>query len=185
MDCYFLDCVAPLAMGLPEAATAVDVGSGAGFPGIPLAIMLPGTRFTLVDALARRVEFLQAVIDRLGLNAVALHLRAEDAARQEPLREGFDLAVARAVAPMNVLCEYMLPLLRVGGCMLALKGPGLDEELAQAENALSLLGGGISRVQSLPIPGRDWDHRAVWIKKIAPTPDKYPRRAGAVEKRPL
>ena len=151
----------------------------------PLAIMLPDTRFTLVDALARRVEFLQAVIDRLGLNAVALHLRAEEAARQEALREGFDLAVARAVAPMNVLCEYMLPLLRVGGCMLALKGPGLDDELARAGNALSLLGGGISRVQSLPIPGRDWDHRAVWITKKAPTPQKYPRRAGMAEKRPL
>ena len=185
VDRNYLDCVAPLATGFPEAAAAVDVGSGAGFPGIPLAIMLPDTRFTLIDALARRVEFLQAVIDRLGLNAVALHLRAEDAARREPLREGFDLAVARAVAPMNVLCEYLLPLLRVGGCMLALKGPGLDEELARAENALSLLGGGISRVQSLPIPGRDWDHRAVWIKKTAPTPDKYPRRAGAAEKRPL
>ena len=185
VDRNYLDCIAPLAGGFPATNAAVDVGSGAGFPGIPLAIMLPDTRFTLVDALGKRVDFLRAVIDRLGLNAEALHLRAEDAARQEPLRENFDLAVARAVAPMNVLCEYMLPLVRVGGAMLALKGPGLDEELARAENALSLLGGGISRVQSLPIPGRDWDHRAVWIKKIAPTPEKYPRRAGAVEKRPL
>jgi 16S rRNA (guanine527-N7)-methyltransferase len=131
------------------------------------------------------VEFLQAVIDRLGLNAVALHLRAEDAARQEPLRENFDLAVARAVAPMNVLCEYMLPLVRVGGKMLALKGPGLDEELAQAENALRLLGGELERVQPLAIPGRDWNHRAAWIAKTAPTPQKYPRRAGTVEKKPL
>jgi 16S rRNA (guanine527-N7)-methyltransferase len=185
VDRNYLDCIAPLAGGFPAVAAAVDVGSGAGFPGIPLAIMLQDTRFTLIDALGKRVDFLRDVIARLGLNAGALHLRAEDAARQGVLREGFDLAVARAVAPMNVLCEYMLPLLRVGGCMLALKGPGLDEELARAENALSLLGGGISRVQSLPIPGRDWDHRAVWIKKTAPTPDKYPRRAGAAEKRPL
>ena len=127
----------------------------------------------------------RSVIDRLGLNAEALHLRAEDAARQGALREGFDLAVARAVAPMNVLCEYLLPLVKVGGHMLALKGPGLDGELEQAGNALSLLGGEIEGVQPLAIPGRDWDHRAVWIKKTAPTPEKYPRRAGVAEKRPL
>ena len=185
IDRNYLDCIAPLAGAFPQAARAVDVGSGAGFPGIPLAIMLPDTRFTLIDALAKRVEFLREVIRRLGLNAEALHLRAEDAARQPALREGFDLGVARAVAPMNVLCEYTLPLVRVGGHMLALKGPGLDGELARAEGALKLLGGAVEGVQPLPIPGRDWDHRAVWIKKTAPTPEKYPRRAGAVEKRPL
>jgi len=185
VDRNYLDCIAPLAGGFPKVGTAVDVGSGAGFPGIPLAIMLPNTRFTLVDALGKRVDFLRGVIDRLGLNAVALHLRAEDAARQERLREGFDLAVARAVAPMNVLCEYLLPLVRVGGHMLALKGPGLDDELTWTENALQLLGGEIERVQPLIIPGRDWNHRAAWIAKTAPTPEKYPRRAGTVEKRPL
>ncbi len=185
VDRNYLDCISPLAGGFPAVASAVDVGSGAGFPGIPLAIMLPGMRFTLMDALGKRVDFLRTVIDRLGLNAVALHLRAEDAARQEDLREGFDLAVARAVAPMNVLCEYLLPLVKVGGHMLALKGPGVDEELAQAENALHLLGGKVERVQPLAIPGRDWDHRAAWIAKAAPTPRKYPRRAGTVEKKPL
>ncbi len=185
VDRNYLDCIAPLAESFPAVASAVDVGSGAGFPGIPLAIMLPDTRFTLVDALGKRVDFLRGVIDRLGLNAEALHLRAEDAARREGLREGFDLAVARAVAPMNVLCEYMLPLVKVGGHMLALKGPGLDEELARAENALKLLGGEVERVQPLAIPGRDWNHRAAWIAKTAPTPRKYPRRAGTVEKRAL
>lgn len=185
VDRNYLDCVAPLAGGFPRAATAVDVGSGAGFPGIPLAIMLPDTRFTLIDALAKRVDFLRDVIDRLGLNAETLHLRAEDAARRGDLREGFDLAVARAVAPMNVLCEYLLPLVKVGGRVLALKGPGLDGELEQAGNALALLGGEIEGIQPLAIPGRDWDHRAAWIKKTAPTPEKYPRRAGTAEKRPL
>ena len=185
VDRNYLDCIAPLAGGFPATNAAVDVGSGAGFPGIPLAIMLPDTRFTLVDALGKRVDFLRAVINRLGLNAEALHLRAEDAARRDDLREGFDLAVARAVAPMNVLCEYLLPLVRVGGAMLALKGPGLDEELAQAENALELLGGALEGVQPLAIPGRDWNHRAAWIAKTAPTPQKYPRRAGTVEKKPL
>lgn len=185
VDRNYLDCISPLAGGFPEAATVVDVGSGAGFPGIPLAIMLPDVRFTLVDALGKRVEFLQSVINRLGLNAEALHLRAEDAARQSALREGFDLAVARAVAPMNVLCEYLLPLVRVGGGMLALKGPGLEEELAGAENALKVLGGRLERTQPLIIPGRDWNHCAAWIKKTAPTPEKYPRRAGTAEKKPL
>lgn len=185
VDRNYLDCIAPLAGGFPEALTAADVGSGAGFPGIPLAIMLPDTRFTLIDALSRRVEFLRAVIARLGLNAEALHLRAEDAARQGALRERFDLTTARAVAPMNALCEFMLPLTRVGGRMLALKGPGLEAELAGAENALALLGGEIERIQPLAIPGRDWNHRAAWIAKIAPTPDKYPRRAGMADKKPL
>ena len=185
LDRNYLDCIAPLAGGFPAVAAAVDVGSGAGFPGIPLAIMLPDTRFTLIDALGKRVDFLRDVIARLGLNAGALHLRAEDAARQGVLREGFDLAVARAVAPMNVLCEYMLPLVKVGGYMLALKGPGLNGELKAADNALSLLGGTIERTQPLMIPGRDWNHTAAWIKKTAPTPEKYPRRAGTVEKRPL
>ena len=185
VDRNYLDCIAPLAGGFPEAPTAADVGSGAGFPGIPLAIMLPDTRFTLIDALSKRVEFLRAVIARLGLNAEALHLRAEDAARQGALRERFDLTTARAVAPMNALCEFMLPLTRVGGRMLALKGPGLEAELAGAENALALLGGEIERIQPLAIPGRDWNHRAAWIAKIAPTPDKYPRRAGMADKKPL
>ena len=185
VDRNYLDCIAVLSGGFPTVETAVDVGSGAGFPGIPLAIMLPDIRFTLIDALGKRVDFLRDVIARLGLNAGALHLRAEDAARQGVLREGFDLAVARAVAPMNVLCEYMLPLVKVGGYMLALKGPGLNGELKAADNALSLLGGTIERTQPLMIPGRDWNHTAAWIKKTAPTPEKYPRRAGTVEKRPL
>ena len=185
VDRNYLDCACVLAGVFPEAQTAVDVGSGAGFPGIPLAILRPDIRFTLVDALGKRVDFLNSVIEALGLNARALHLRAEDAARRPELREAFDLATARAVAPMNVLSEYLLPFVRVGGHALALKGPGLDEELAQAEAAISLLGGRLLRTQPLPIPGRDWDHRAAWIEKNAPTPAKYPRKAGIVEKRPL
>ena len=184
-DRNYLDCIAVLAGGFPKVESAVDVGSGAGFPGIPLAIMLPEVRFTLIDALGKRVDFLNRVISELGLNAAALHLRAEDAARRGDLRERFDLATARAVAPMNVLCEYLLPLTRVGGHALALKGPGLDEELALAGNAVALLGGEVERVQPLSIPGRDWDHRAAWIAKVRPTPDKYPRRAGLPLKRPL
>ena len=185
IDRNYLDCACVLAGDFPEAKTAVDVGSGAGFPGIPLAILRPGTRFTLIDALGKRVDFLNGVIEALGLNTRALHLRAEDAARRPELREAFDLATARAVAPMNVLSEYLLPFVKPGGRALALKGPGLDEELSRAENALSLLGGRLERIQTLTIPGRDWDHRAAWIEKVAPTPDRYPRRAGMPEKKPL
>ena len=185
VDRNYLDCIAPLGHDIPAAKRAIDVGSGAGFPGIPMAIMLPGTRFTLLDSLAKRVEFLQSVIEQLGLNAEAIHFRAEDAARLAALREAFDLAVARAVAPMNVLCELMLPFVKVGGHMLSMKGPGLDEELEEARRAIELLGGGEARVMALPIPGRDWDHRAALIAKVAPTPDKYPRAAGMPRKRPL
>ena len=186
IDRNYLDCIAPLAIGLPAAhASLIDVGSGAGFPGIPLAICLPETRIVLMDSLGKRVEFLESVIGELQLNAQAVHLRAEDGARKPEYREAFDLATARAVAPLNLLCEYLLPFVRVGGQMLALKGPGLDEEVAAAENALSVLGGRFLRSDALPIPGRDWDHRAAWIEKVAPTSDKYPRRAGKPEKKPL
>ena len=184
-DRNYLDSIAPLAQGFPAAGRAVDVGSGAGFPGIPLSIMLPGVRFTLMDALQKRVAFLQSVIDALRLNAEAVHCRSEDAARRPEYRERFDVAVARAVAPMNVLCELLLPFVRVGGRMLAMKGPGLDDELRDAEYALSILGGAVERVIDLPIPGRDWSHRGAWIVKVSPTPDQYPRRAGLPEKRPL
>lgn len=184
-DRNYLDCIAPLADGIEDIRSAVDVGSGAGFPGIPMAIMLPEVRFTLIDALGKRVDFLRTVIGTLELNAEAMHLRAEDAARRPELRERFDLATARAVAPMNALCEYLLPFVRVGGFALALKGPGLEGELAVAESAISLLGGSLERVSTLTIPHRNWDHRAVWLRKTAPTPDRYPRRAGLAEKRPL
>lgn len=184
-DRNYLDCIAVLAGGFPGIDTAVDVGSGAGFPGIPLAIMLPDTRFTLIDAQGKRVAFLREVIEALGLNAKALHLRAEDAAHREALRECFDLATARAVAPMNVLCEYLLPLVKVGGWALALKGPGLEAELNGAGRALEALGGRFERIQPINIPGREWGHRAAWIAKAGPTPDRYPRRPGVVEKRPL
>lgn len=185
VDRNYLDCIAVLTAGAFEARTAVDVGSGAGFPGIPLAIMRPDIRFTLLDSLGKRVEFLQSVIDALGLNACAVHRRAEDAARDPSLRERFDLAFARAVAPMNVLCEYLLPFVRVGGSMIALKGPTLDAELDDAGFASRALGGEIVGMRALDIPGRDWDHRAAFIRKVSPTPDRYPRKAGLPEKRPL
>lgn len=185
VDRNYLDCIAPLRAGCDGVESAIDVGSGAGFPGIPLSICLPEVRFTLLDSLGKRVEFLNSVIQALGLNAVALHLRAEDGARRPELRERFDLAVARAVAPLNLLAEYLLPFVRVGGRMLAYKGPGLDGELAEARRAFELLGGRFARAEAAAIPGRDWDHRLAWIEKVAPTPPAYPRKPGKPEKSPL
>ena len=184
-DRNYLDSIAILSQNLPHAERAVDVGSGAGFPGVPLAIMLPETRFTLLDSQARRVDFLASVIDALGLNAEAVHARAEDAARRPELRERCDMAVARAVAPLRTLCELMLPFVRVGGTMVSMKGPTLDQELAEALLAIRLLGGGAPSVVPLPIPGRDWDHRAALIPKTEPTPERYPRGANAIQKKPL
>ena len=184
IDRNYLDCIAPIAHGFsPE--TAIDVGSGAGFPGVPLAIMLPNTRFTLLDALDKRVKFLQSVVDALKLNAVCIHARCEDAARNPALREKFECAVARAVAPMNVLSEYLMPFVRVGGQMVALKGPSLKTELAGANNALKALGGGKISAFDAPIPGRDWAHKIAVIEKKSSTPDKYPRKAGTPERKPL
>ena len=186
VDRNYLDSLAPLACGLLEAPRALaDVGSGAGFPGIPLAILLPETRVVLVDSLGKRVQFLRDVIAALGLNAEAVHARAEDAGRLPDLRERFDAVTARAVAPLNVLAELCLPLARVGGAFIAYKGPGAAEEATAAARALSLLGGRFVREVSVTIPDRDWDHRLLRVDKVRPTPQKYPRRAGEPKRLPL
>jgi len=186
IDRNYLDCCMPFAGDFPaEVKTIADIGSGAGFPGIPISICRPDIHVVMMDSLGKRVEFLKSVIDRLGLNAEAVHIRAEDGARKAEYRESFDMATARAVASLNLLSEYLLPFVKVGGWMLALKGPTLAEELDQAQNALSILGGEFVREEKAAIPGRDWDHRLAYIKKIAPTPEKYPRKAGKPEKKPL
>ena len=183
IDRNYIDSLGPLAH-LRGAKNCVDVGSGAGFPGVPLAIFLPETRFVLMDSLSKRVEFLRGVIEELSLNAEAVCLRAEEAGRGA-LREAFDAATARAVAPLNVLSELLLPLTRVGGVAVALKGPGAAAEAENAQNALAALGGRLVAIKETPVPGRNWAHTLVVLKKTAPTPEKYPRRVGVPEKRPL
>ena len=170
---------------LDGVQTLIDVGTGAGLPGIPIAIACPHIKVTLLDALQKRVGFLQSVIDALGLNAEAIHGRAEDAAKKPEFRDSFDVATARAVAEMNVLSEWLLPFVKSGGRMLALKGPNAEEEIERAENALKQLNAEIVSVHPAPVPGRDWEHKIVEIRKIAPTPDRFPRRAGVIEKKPL
>ena len=186
VDRNLLDCLTPLSNGLLDGArTLIDVGTGAGFPGLPIAIAHPETEVTLLDALDKRVRFLDDVVKTLGLHTMTRHGRAEDAAREPDLRERFDVATARAVASVDILSELLLPFVRVGGHMLALKGPNAEAELRDAAFALQTLGTGEATLLNAEVPERDWQHKLVWIQKLSNTPEKYPRRAGLPEKRPL
>ncbi len=185
----YLDSVAPLAVkGLfPMGASLIDVGSGAGFPGLPLAILRPDLRVMLVDSLGKRVAFLQEVIGALGLPDVAArHARAEDAGRAGDLRERFDIAVARAVAAAPVLMELLLPFVRGGGKAVCYKGPAAEEELLAASRAARLLGGGAVRALPVAVPGQpDWQHCVLVCSKERATPALYPRKAGTPAREPL
>ncbi len=186
VDRHYLDSAAPLALGLiPQGARVIDVGTGAGLPGIPLCILRPDLRVTLLDAQRKRVTFLQAAIEALDLPAQAVHMRAEDAARDEAHRETYDVAVSRAVAATPTLLELTLPFVRVGGRAIAWKGPGLQAELEQARRAAHLLGGALEGVLDAPVPGRDWQHVLLLCGKRQKTARQYPRRAGLPGKNPL
>ena len=179
---HFADSLLPAAL-LPEGAKVIDVGTGAGFPGLPLKILRPDIRLTLLDSLQKRIGFLQALCEALGLSDVAFfHARAEDGARQPNLRAGFDIALSRAVAPCPVLLELTVPFLRLGGQSLMYKGPQAAEELAGARNALSLLRCE-ARIEAYPAP---WGERRVIIAtKRGETAKAYPRKAGTPAKAPL
>ena len=162
----------------------IDVGTGAGFPGMVLKILCPEMELTLLDSLDKRLRFLQTVCEELGFSDVqCLHARAEEAPPQ--LRESFDLACSRAVARLNLLSELCLPFVKPGGQFIAMKGPELSDELAEAERGIRLLGGEVERVAEYPVPGTDLRHNAVLIRKIAETPKKYPRKWGQMKKQPL
>lgn len=184
VDRHDLDSAAPLARGLlAQGAKVIDVGTGAGFPGMPLAIARPDLKVTLLDSQRKRCDFLSAVCDELKLpNVTVLHARAEDGARGA-LREQMNVAVARAVAPLNVLAEYLLPYVRVGGRMLCWKGPAVREEMAAGERACKMLGGQAEGLYRLPIEGREhYVHSAI---KISVTARRYPRKSGTPSKDPL
>jgi len=163
----------------------IDVGSGAGFPGVPLAIAFPHLEVLLLDSQAKRVRFCARVAAALGLERVqTLHARAEEAAHDPRWRERFDVAAARAVAELPILVEWCLPFVRVGGVFVAMKGPKVDPEVAAAQRAIERLGGGSPRIDRFPLPGTDVERALVVVPKCGSTPPAYPRRGGA-RKRPL
>lgn len=166
--------------------SVIDVGTGAGFPGIPLKIVFPSLKLTLLDSLNKRINFLNTVVDELGLSDVtALHGRAEEIGRNASYRESFDLCVSRAVANLSTLSEFCLPFVNIGGYFVSYKSEKADDEYKDAENAITLLSGGNVRIEDVIIPDTDLTRKMIIIEKIEKIDDKYPRRAGVPLKKPL
>lgn len=181
---HFLDCAAILAHVDMHGARVIDVGTGAGFPGLALKIAQPDISLTLLDSLDKRIGFLRDTVETLELDDVeCVHARAEEAAQER--RESYDFATARAVARLEVLCELCLPFVRVGGCFVAMKGPDVAEELNSAARAISILGGRMEKPVSYTIPSTGITHTLVVIKKERPSPAKYPRRWAQIKKQTL
>ena len=180
---HFLDSILPLNFfAVPENAKLVDVGTGAGFPGLPMKIYRPDIKLTLLDSLNKRINFLSAVCDEAEIKAKCVHARAEEGGRNSEFREKYDVAVARAVAAMPVLTEYCLPYVRVGGVFAALKGP--NENYKDGESAVKTLGGEISEVKEYALPNGD-KRTLIVVSKVKATPDKYPRNGGQIAKKAL
>ena len=182
---HFLDSLMILkALDIKEDFTLCDVGSGAGFPSIPLAIVENRAKVTIIDALNKRINFLKDLVSHLGLNnVIAIHARAEDFAKEK--REFFDVVTARAVARLNVLSELCLPLTKVGGLFIAMKGQSGKEELDEAKRAIETLGGKLERIITLSLPDNAGARDIIIIKKIKETPKKYPRVFAKIKERPL
>ena len=164
----------------------IDVGTGAGFPGIPISIVNNNVEIILLDSLNKRINFLNEVINKLDLdNVKTIHSRVEDAGKEKNHREIYDIATSRAVAPLNVLLEYLLPLVKVGGKCICMKGSSIKEEIENAENAIKILGGEIEKIDEIVLPDSDIKRNIIIIKKVKETPFKYPRKAGIPSKEPI
>ena len=181
---HFLDCAALLGMYDLKGKRLIDVGTGAGFPGLPLKIAEPSLELTLLDSLNKRVDFLRETCERLGFEDVnCIHARAEEAPAE--FRGAYDVAVSRAVARLNTLCELCLPFLKVGGVFVAMKGPDCSQEVSEAGSAMQLLGAELRETVIYNVPGTDISHGAVIIEKVKPTHPKYPRKWAQIKKQPL
>lgn len=180
---HFVDSLSLLRFSEPAGARVVDIGSGAGFPGLPLKLAVPSMSLTLIDAKEKRVDFLAALCDRLGIAAECVAGRAEELALMPQYRDAYDLAVSRAVARLNLLCELTLPFVRPGGALLAMKAADCQEETEEAANAVRILGG--SPAEILPLQVLDTPRSVVRVRKAAGTPSGYPRRFSRIRKNPL
>lgn len=184
---HFLDSLTPLTTNLFNGKKRIiDIGTGGGFPGVPLKISNPELEVLLLDSLNKRIIFLNEVIKQLGLNNIeALHGRAEELSIKPSYREQFDICISRAVAQLNTLSEYCLPFVKVGGYFISMKGPDVNEELEISKKAIKLLGGKLIETKHVRIPESDIVHSLIIIEKIAETPTKYPRGGGKPRKNPL
>ncbi|WP_419563898.1 16S rRNA (guanine(527)-N(7))-methyltransferase RsmG [Ruminococcus sp.] len=170
---------------IPQNSSLADVGTGAGFPGIVLKIARPDIKLTLIDSLNKRLVFLNEVCSQLGIDAELIHSRAEDGARDEKLRESFDFAVSRAVARMNVLSEYCLPYVKVGGAFCAMKGAQANEEFKESLNAINTLGGKLENKYFFELPENGGERAIAVVRKVKNTPQKYPRQSGKIKAKAL
>lgn len=184
---HFIDSVKAFKRNeFKTARTLIDVGTGAGFPGLPIAIMKSDINVTLLDSLNKRINYLNTVVSKLELsNVTTIHSRAEDGARNVDLRETFDIATSRAVANMSVLSELCLPYVKIGGSFIALKGPSVEKEISDSMNAINVLGGKLIEICEVDIEDTELKHNLVVVNKVKGTPKTYPRKAGLITKNPL
>lgn len=183
---HLVDSIIPNKYLGEKSATIIDIGTGAGFPGIPLKVVNENLDITLLDSLNKRINFLKNVIEELNLkNIEAIHGRAEEVLKNKEYRESYDFAISRAVAPLNVLVEYMLPAIKINGRCICMKGNNAEKEIEEAKKAISILGGRIESINKHILPNTDIERNIIVIKKEKATPPKYPRKAGTPSKEPL
>lgn len=182
---HFIDCLT-ISKYINDKSSLIDIGTGAGFPGIPLKIVRKDLKITLLDSLNKRVKFLDEVINTLGLKDIeTIHLRVEEAGRNIKYREKFDIATSRAVANLSTLSEYMLPLIKVGGECICMKGSNVKEELDNGKNAIKVLGGNVKDIYNFKLPNSDIERNIIIIDKNKRTEKKYPRKPGTPSKEPI
>ena len=182
---HFIDSMT-IAKYIKKNAKLIDVGTGAGFPGIPLKIIRKDIEITLLDSLNKRIVFLQEVIQQLNLSKIdAVHSRIEEFGKNKRYREAFDYATSRAVANLSTLSEYLIPMVKLNGACICMKGPNIQEEIKQSKKAISILGGNVEKIDSFQLPTSNMDRNIVLIRKVKLTPSKYPRKPGMAAKEPI